>query len=406
MRPGLVRYLAFIALVAAAGVVVVWTRDEPPRVDARGEAGGAAAGTSTVDPPGPGSPDASVPASTTTDGVSTGSSPTTLPDDGRAATQRSMSRVARITDGPLTPKSVVTSGDGLAVAQNMMYQHGVTVYDRSHRLVKRIDDRYEGLRGSPVEAAFTHDRRSIYVTNYQMYGDGYDKPGGDNCGKGAWDPSYVYRIDVESLEIDQRIEVGAVPKYVAVTPDDRAVLVTNWCGYDLSVIDAATGTQTRRVDLGRFPRGIAVTPDSSTAFVAVMGSSDIAAVDLSSFEVTWIRGVGRGPRHLVMSPDGASLYATLNSEGAVARIDVAERKVVAKLKGQSEPRSMAISDDGTALYVVNYSADRVAKIDTATMTETQRVPTDHHPIGISYDPGSREVWVACYSGSLLVFADA
>ena len=31
-----------------------------------------------------------------------------------------------------------------------------------------------------------------------------------------------------------------VPKYVAVTPDNRYVLVTNWCSFDLSVIDRAT----------------------------------------------------------------------------------------------------------------------------------------------------------------------
>ena len=40
--------------------------------------------------------------------------------------------------------------------------------------------------------------------------------------------------------IDQVIPVGAVPKYVAVTPDDKTVLVTNWCSWDLSVIDVAT----------------------------------------------------------------------------------------------------------------------------------------------------------------------
>ena len=40
------------------------------------------------------------------------------------------------------------------------------------------------------------------------------------------------------------------------------------------------------------------------------------------------------------------------------------------------------------------------------MKVIQTVRTDSYPIGITYDPRSREVWVACYSGSIMVFQDA
>jgi hypothetical protein len=36
----------------------------------------------------------------------------------------------------------------------------------------------------------------------------------------------------------------------------------------------------------------------------------------------------------------------------------------------------------------------------------QNVPTGSHPIGITYDAKTREVWVACYSGTVEVFRDA
>src|SRR2546422_927767 len=74
--------------------------------------------------------------------------------------------------------------------------------------------------------------------------------------------SFVYRIDVAKLAIDQVTEVGAVPKFVAVSPDGRYVLVANWCSYDLSVIDTATGAQVKRLPIGRYPRGIAIDPTS------------------------------------------------------------------------------------------------------------------------------------------------
>jgi YVTN family beta-propeller protein len=98
-----------------------------------------------------------------------------------------------------------------------------------------------------------------------MYGPGFSRPGGDGCGLAGWDESFVYRIDTQTLEIDQIIPVGAVPKYLTVTPDDRYLLVANWCSFDVSVIEVETGEELARVEAGRHPRGIAVDPDSTRA---------------------------------------------------------------------------------------------------------------------------------------------
>ncbi len=197
-----------------------------------------------------------------------------------------------------------------------------------------------------------------------------------------------------------------MPKFVAVTPDDRLVLVANWCSFDLSVVDAAAGTEVARIPLGRHPRGIAVHPDGTEAFVAVMGSRDIARVDLGSLRVAgWFRGVGASPRHLVLSPDGATLYASLNGEGRLAKIDVATGRVLAKVATGRAPRSMAIAEDGGALYVVNYHSDTVAKVTTADMAVVQTVGVPARPIGITYDPAEARVWVSSYSGWITVFED-
>ena len=81
----------------------------------------------------------------------------------------------------------------------------------------------------------------------------------------GYDDSFVYRIDTQTFAIDQVIGVGSVPKYVAVTPDDSTVLVTNWCTWDMSIIDAASATEVARVPIGRYPRGVVVSPDGATA---------------------------------------------------------------------------------------------------------------------------------------------
>ena len=217
-----------------------------------------------------------------------------VPIPGPKNDQLVMHPVARIA-GDLAPKSVVASGTGLYLAQNMMYRHTISVLDHTKRIVKTIDDSVnlrefghdasgDVYRGAPVEAAFTSDGSFAFVSNYRMYGPGYDpQAGSDSCGKDQGQDSFVYRIDATALEIDRVYPVGPVPKHLAVTPDDRLLVVSNWCGFDVTVIDLVTHETLAEIYVGRHPRGVAITSDGRTAYVAVMGSTGIAAIDLSAF---------------------------------------------------------------------------------------------------------------------------
>jgi YVTN family beta-propeller protein len=331
-----------------------------------------------------------------------------------------------IRSSKISPKSVVYSGRGRFFVQNMMYSHTITVYNQQYELIKTISDAVDlskyghaefpgTYRGAPVEAAFSHSGQYAWISNYQMYGSGFGNPGSDRCSPQAQhDPSFLYRINTDTLNIEQAIKVGSVPKYVAATPDNRFVLASNWCSWDLSVVDVQQNKEIRRIPLGAYPRGIAVDGNSGKAYVAVMGSSNIAIVNLQDFSVRWIKNVGAGPRHLNLSPDNQYLYASLNSEGTIAKIDLRAIDLTqdsnvsgntAKVRTGSAPRSTVLSADGQFLYVVNYFSNTVSKVRTSDFKVLQSLPTDTHPIGITYDPDTRQVWVVCYSGSILIFQD-
>ena len=66
---------------------------------------------------------------------------------------------------------------------------------------------------------------------------------------------------------------------------------------------------------------------------------------------------------------------------------------------------MAISPEGSYLYVVNYLSNTMTKVRTSDMRGVQTVRTNPNPIGITYDNATHHVWVACYSGSIMVFQD-
>lgn len=339
-------------------------------------------------------------------------------DEGSSG-QTGLVRVQRLGGDRMSPKSIVASRDGVLFAQNMMYRHSISVFNADGALVRTIPDSVDlaafgvdghpgTTKGSPVEMAFSPDGRTAWVSNYSMYGSGFGPEGKDTCSPGdGTDESYVYRIDVPSGEIQKVVKVGAVPKYVAATPDGSKVLVSNWCTYDLSVIDTATNTEVKRIALGgSYPRGIVVSSDSRTAYVALMGGDRIVTVDLGSWAVNRFSSSGDGTRHLVLSPDGKHVYATNNRDGNVVKIDAATGQIVGSVRTGSQPRSMDISTDGEAVYVVNYDSSTMSKVRTSDMTVMQTVKTDHHPIGITYEPTKKRVWVACYGGTVIVFDDS
>jgi YVTN family beta-propeller protein len=329
--------------------------------------------------------------------------------------------LARTITGHISPKSVDASGTGLVFAQNMMYTHTVTVYDSAGNLVKTIPDSVDlsafgiaghpGIsRGAPVEAAFTPDAAHAYVSNYSMYGAGHGPEGSDECSprsaRAAGDTdSFVYRINTKTLVIDQVIQVGLVPKYVATTPDGRYVLVTNWCSFDLSIIDVAHAREIARLPMGTDPRGIAITPDSSTAYIAVMGSDELVKVDLHTLRRVGSFTIGSNPRHVVIDPTGRYLYVSLNAPGTLVKYDLLAGKQAGSVHTGSEERSLAISADGRSLYVVNYQSDTITKVRASDLAILQTIRTGVHPIGITYDNTTCNVWVAVYTGQILVFAD-
>jgi YVTN family beta-propeller protein len=335
---------------------------------------------------------------------------------GAPSDERRLRLVERLVGG-ITPKSVVSSQTGLFFVQNMMYLHTVRVYDRRFRSVGTIHDgvnlskfgypQFPGrVRGAPVEVAFSPDRGSAYVSQYAMFGPGFNHPGDDTCAPN-WqvDRSFVYRVDVATLRKTGVVEVGSTPKFLAVTPDGKRLLVSNWCSGDVTIVDLPTFQPIRRVRVGWHPRGLAFDTGSNVAYVAVWDLTAVAKIDLRTFEVTYVRNVGHNPRHLLMDPSGRYLYASLNGGGRIAKVDTATDRVVARVHTGREPRSMAIAADGRSLYVVNYTSGTASKVRTRDMTVLQTVRTDHHPIGITYDNATHQVWIACYSGTLRIYRD-
>ena len=333
--------------------------------------------------------------------------------EGDSATKKMV--LVKTISGAITPKSVLASNQGLVSAHNMMYRHSVTIYDAnslelkttvadSVELSKYGYSKYSGpYKGAPVEGAFSPDGKYLYFTNYAMYGKGFNKEGHDTCSPASgFDTSFLSRIDLESYKIDAVYPVGSVPKVVKVTPDNKYILVTNWCSYTITIISVETQKTVKSLKIGRYPRGISISSDSKYAYVAEMGGNRIHRINLDDFSVNYIP-IGSNPRAIELSPDNTKLYATLNISGKVIAWDLEENRAIKSVSTGKSARSLAISSDGTALFVVNFRSGTVSKVRTLDMKVLQTVKVCAEPIGVTYDASTSRTWIACYGGSIKVF---
>jgi YVTN family beta-propeller protein len=332
------------------------------------------------------------------------------------AVDPSMKLIHTIT-GSIAPKSVRSSADGVVSAHNMMYRHSVTVYDaKTFELLHTVSDSVSlkdfgyskttgNYKGAPVEGTFSPDGKYLYVSNYAMYGKGFNKEGTDTCSPAdKYDNSFVYRINRSNYQIDSVYPVGSVPKVVEVTPDNKYVLAANWCSYTVSVISVEKNKVVKTIKIGRYPRGIAISNDSTKAYVAEMGGNRIHVINLQDFTTSFIP-IGSNPRAIVLSPDNAMMYVTMNLSGRVASWNLVTNTAGKSVKTGNAARSLAISKDGSALYVVNYKSDTMSRVRTSDMKVTQNIKVCDEPIGITYDVPTGNTWVACYKGQIKIFTN-
>ena len=341
-----------------------------------------------------------------------------IPAQGEVALTESKMKLIKTINGSISPKSVRSSGDGVVSAHNMMYRHSITIYDaKTFELLKTIPDSVSLekygfsnstsiFKGSPVEGTYSPDGNFLYVSNYAMYGPGYNKEGHDTCSPtSGYDKSFVYRINRGSYEIDAIYPVGSVPKVVEASPDNKYVLVANWCSYTVSVISVEAQKVVKTVKIGRYPRGIAISNDSKRAYVAEMGGNRVHVINLEDFTVSYIP-IGSNPRAIVLSPDNTKMYVTMNLSGKVASWDLVADKAGKSVKTGEAARSLAISSDGSTMFVVNFKSNTVSKVRTVDMKVLETIKVCNEPIGVTYDGPTGNTWIACYKGQIKIYSNS
>lgn len=273
--------------------------------------------------------------------------------------------------------------------------------------------------GKPVEAAFSHNGRYLWIPYYRRSFDA-----------NASSPSAVAIIDTASARIVRVMPTGPLPKVVAVSPAAGLAAISHWGDNTVGLIDISGATPDQFVytkhlvvgqrlstagisgdrdrNCGYCLRGTVFSPDGKYLLVGRMGGGGITVFSLPQGEALGsLTAFCNTPRHLTLDPTGRYLYASNNREGTISRVPLSDFLAAARnAKGKSiagptgeklrvgqGARTITVSPDGTTLYAAINNSSELLRIDLPSWTIRQRVRVSPYAVGLDVSPDGTHVIV-------------
>jgi len=145
----------------------------------------------------------------------------------------------------------------------------------------------------------------------------------------------------------------------------------------------------KTINVGKAPNGVALTPDDRVLVVTVYGEDHIAFIDTSTRSVIATLAVPK-PHTVAINPNGKLAYVTVQEPGhfGLALIDLATRSVVRTLALDKTPRDGEFGYDGKSFYFTQAGLSSVQVLDPASDKMVAQIPTGVSPHFVSYPRGS------------------
>ena len=201
-----------------------------------------------------------------------------------------------------SPKSINIHPSGRKFYVNSLEGASTVVYDAatlrkiktiSHRITSAhrnlwvTDDFYKfnhtypnprTFTGKPVESAFTHDGRYLWVPYYRRSFD-----------INAQDPSAIAVIDTATDSIVRLMDAGVLPKMIAASPDGRHIYAAGNTVSRLYVVDTGTMKAIASIPVDSYPVGLDISADGRRVYTTSQGRArqggnavDIFRVDIKA----------------------------------------------------------------------------------------------------------------------------
>ncbi|MBI4728024.1 MAG: hypothetical protein HY775_00755 [Acidobacteria bacterium] len=137
----------------------------------------------------------------------------------------------------------------------------------------------------------------------------------------------------------------------------------------IRVLDPSTLRTRESLSLGsgapgeKMPHKLALAPDGRTLLVTEYAWGALGLYDLRARRLLAEVPVGRGPHGLVLSPDGRFAYVAASQSKVVSVVDIGSRRLVAQIPTHLLPWDLTLARDGRTAWVTSLGAETLARVD-------------------------------------------
>lgn len=222
----------------------------------------------------------------------------------------------------------------------------------------------------------------------------------------------VTLIDLASMEAYRHVAVVGGPHEVAVSPDGRRAMVTNYYKRPgdpqktLSLISLPDGATIKTIDLGTFstPHDVQWVNDKQVLCTAEENKA-LLLVNIENGEVERVFKTGKNGSHmLTLSKDQKRLYSSnMYGDGSVSVFDFQSGRKIKDIDTGKECEGVGVSPDGKWVWAGNRAEDTVSIIDTEKLEVVKTLESPGFPYRVEFTPNGKYALVPhARRGSLMV----
>lgn len=213
------------------------------------------------------------------------------------------------------------------------------------------------------------------------------------------DGNTVSIVDIETNEVQSRIEVPEKPVFIAVSRDGRRGYVTHPDSGKISVLNLADKRVETVYDFPGEPFAVALSADEQSLFVSDWKGNAVVRISIRDGKETGRIAVGNAPASLTLDAACKRLFVADRGSATVSVVDVKTWKLVSSVAVGASP--FALAAHGSQIYVANVKDNTVSRLETDTLKETWRVKMEAMPYGMAVTNDGKQVWATAQQKGVL-----
>lgn len=218
----------------------------------------------------------------------------------------------------------------------------------------------------------------------------------------------VNLIDLETYKSINQYKVGIEPHEIAISNDNKYIVVGNYKDPSLTVIDRTKNDFQKKILLNNHkkPHGLTFI-NGNKLLVTSETQKKLILIDVSTDTIERVIDTAPHESHMVVYHKQNHWVVTTNlKSSSVSIIDLKNDSLVRNIAVGQKPEGIDISPDGKEIWVANGEDNSISVIATDELKVIETINTGQFPIRLKFTTDGKHVVVNCKGSKEISLFDA